>query len=569
MILIHFSEQHVDATAVNHDRSASGLPLDCVDLVQWYCRSVEGRQGSLGVLLPEVWSDGDQSAPDLGNASVIRYSDDASLSLPKMPDGADVWIVNGLNRPIINWSDASLASDRRNCDVLIFGSPNPATGNNYSESLQVDETGQIVDFRRHYLDSSSSVDRWSGSAAYMVCAAEHARSVVGHLVVHGWGLDGVGRLTRRFHVAWHDPTLVNDSPGRRKRQSAMLRRKNGLASRANGNETRHAQTLTVGKITVDRHGVPEDVNGKASAGGTTRKLEIDKLTQNEHPVRVSQRGESSDVRLERDEQARVDISDLAPTSYAGSASETLAYAVMKRTMDIVLSVAALIITFPLMVVVAILIRLTTRGPALFGHVRQGLGGKEFRCLKFRTMIDGADTLQAQLRGDNEVDGPQFKIAQDPRLTRLGGWLRRYNIDELPQFFNVLRGEMSLVGPRPSPDGENQFCPEWRCARLSVRPGITGLWQVLRLRDNPESDFQEWIYYDLEYLKHRSMLLDCLLLLQTPASILAPGRIRRFAERLSRAGICKHTAWLDRGAEPDPFEADSDGEGTGTTKNVSV
>jgi lipopolysaccharide/colanic/teichoic acid biosynthesis glycosyltransferase len=188
----------------------------------------------------------------------------------------------------------------------------------------------------------------------------------------------------------------------------------------------------------------------------------------------------------------------------------------------------------------LLIKLTSRGPILFGHKRQGLDGREFRCWKFRSMRVGADKLQDALRKLNEVDGPQFKIAADPRITPIGKFLRRSNLDELPQLLNVLRGTMSLVGPRPSPDNENQMCPAWRRARLSVKPGITGLWQVLRLRNDPLADFQEWIYYDVEYARHRSIWLDLQILLYTPVAILAPKRVSHFAEKLSRFGICSHS-----------------------------
>jgi lipopolysaccharide/colanic/teichoic acid biosynthesis glycosyltransferase len=113
------------------------------------------------------------------------------------------------------------------------------------------------------------------------------------------------------------------------------------------------------------------------------------------------------------------------------------------------------------------------------------------------------------------------VVVDPRSARIGHWLRRYNVDELPQLINVLRSDMSLVGPRPSPDHENQYCPAWRRARLSVRPGITRLWQVLRLREQSSSDFQDWSYYDIEYARHCSLWLDLQLLLHAPPAMFAP------------------------------------------------
>jgi lipopolysaccharide/colanic/teichoic acid biosynthesis glycosyltransferase len=221
------------------------------------------------------------------------------------------------------------------------------------------------------------------------------------------------------------------------------------------------------------------------------------------------------------------------------------YRILKRALDIVVSITALLALSPLLAAVAIAIKCTSRGPVFFTHSRQGRGGREFPCIKFRSMKRGADALQSTLREINEVDGPQFKLANDPRLTRLGKFLRDTNIDELPQLINVLLGHMSLVGPRPSPDCENQLCPLWRRARLSVRPGITGLWQVLRLRDPKHSDFQEWIYYDTEYVRHQSLGLDLQLILYTPVSMFAGRRLTGLARRLARRGVCRHSPRLQQ------------------------
>jgi lipopolysaccharide/colanic/teichoic acid biosynthesis glycosyltransferase len=178
----------------------------------------------------------------------------------------------------------------------------------------------------------------------------------------------------------------------------------------------------------------------------------------------------------------------------------------KRLFDIVFALCGLILTLPLYPVVMLAIWLEDGGPCFYGHRREGRGGREFLCWKFRSMRKDADRMKAQLREVNQADGPQFFIPNDPRLTKVGALLRRFDLDELPQFWNVLRGEMSVVGPRPSPHGENQFCPEWREARLSVRPGMTGLWQVKRTRQ-AGSDFQEWIQYDMEYVESAGWGLD--------------------------------------------------------------
>ncbi len=146
------------------------------------------------------------------------------------------------------------------------------------------------------------------------------------------------------------------------------------------------------------------------------------------------------------------------------------------------------------------------GPVFFRDKRQGLHGRLFNCVKFRTMRVGAAEIQDKLRFVSEVDGPQFKMADDPRISTVGHFLRETYLDEIPQFFNVLCGQMSIVGPRPSPESENTLCPSWRDARLSVRPGITGLWQVYRTRE-PFKDFQEWIHYDTKYVQELSPQMD--------------------------------------------------------------
>jgi lipopolysaccharide/colanic/teichoic acid biosynthesis glycosyltransferase len=185
----------------------------------------------------------------------------------------------------------------------------------------------------------------------------------------------------------------------------------------------------------------------------------------------------------------------------------------KRIFDIIISIIVLLLFLPVLPVIAIAIKLSSRGPVFFRDKRQGLHGKEFNCFKFRTMLAGSDKWQEKLRTVNEVDGPQFRIRNDPRINTVGRFLRETYIDEIPQFFNVLLGQMSIIGPRPSPEFENALCPSWRDARLSVRPGITGLWQVCRTRQ-PLKDFQEWIYYDIKYIRTLCLKLDLRITAQT-------------------------------------------------------
>jgi lipopolysaccharide/colanic/teichoic acid biosynthesis glycosyltransferase len=178
----------------------------------------------------------------------------------------------------------------------------------------------------------------------------------------------------------------------------------------------------------------------------------------------------------------------------------------KRVADITVALVVLSLFAPFLPLLALVIKLTSHGPVFFKDLRQGLHGRPFSCLKFRTMLVGADKMQAKLRTLNEADGPQFKMDGDPRTSVVGDFLRDTYIDEIPQFLNVLLGQMSVVGPRPSPESENTLCPPWRDARLSVRPGITGLWQVCRTR-RPGKDFQEWIHYDTKYVTDLSFKMD--------------------------------------------------------------
>lgn len=189
----------------------------------------------------------------------------------------------------------------------------------------------------------------------------------------------------------------------------------------------------------------------------------------------------------------------------------------KRAFDIAGALIGLSLSLPIYPLALLAIWIEDGRPFFFGHRRQTLGGRDFYCWKFRSMRKDAEKMKAQLRTSNQADGPQFFMEDDPRLTRVGKLLRRYNLDELPQFWNVLWGDMGLVGPRPSPDSENQFCPAWREARLSVRPGITGLWQIKRTRRRG-ADFQEWIKYDIEYVEKRSWRLDLFILFKTATTL---------------------------------------------------
>lgn len=202
---------------------------------------------------------------------------------------------------------------------------------------------------------------------------------------------------------------------------------------------------------------------------------------------------------------------------AGIRTDLAFYSAFKRVVDGLVAGVSLVVLAPLFLLTAIAIKLDSRGPVFFGHVREGRNGRSFRCLKFRTMCADADLRQRELSEENAVDGPQFKMDNDPRVTRVGNWLRASNIDELPQLINVLIGQMSIVGPRPSPFRENQICVPWRRARLSVRPGITGLWQICR-DQRSEGDFHQWITYDIMYVRNLSLWTDMKILIATVVTL---------------------------------------------------
>jgi lipopolysaccharide/colanic/teichoic acid biosynthesis glycosyltransferase len=193
---------------------------------------------------------------------------------------------------------------------------------------------------------------------------------------------------------------------------------------------------------------------------------------------------------------------------------------VKALMDRVGAALGLALTSPVLALAAIAVKVTSRGPVFFVQERGGLNGHPFRMIKFRTMRLGAEAERDALLAENEMDGPVFKIARDPRVTRVGALLRRISVDELPQLVNVLLGQMSLVGPRPLPVVETRELTGSHRRRLSMKPGITCLWQVGGRND---LGFQQWMALDLEYVDHWSLGLDIAILLRTiPALLSARG-----------------------------------------------
>jgi exopolysaccharide biosynthesis polyprenyl glycosylphosphotransferase len=190
--------------------------------------------------------------------------------------------------------------------------------------------------------------------------------------------------------------------------------------------------------------------------------------------------------------------------------------VVKRSFDLVGAAALLVALSPLLGAISLTIKLTSRGPVLYRSRRPGIGGQLFDCFKFRTMHTNAEQRQSELERENEASGALFKIRSDPRLTPLGGFLRRFSLDELPQLVNVLRGEMSLVGPRPLPQRDYDRLEDWHRKRYLVLPGITGLWQV---SGRAELDFDELVRLDFLYLERWSVFLDLSILLKTVPAVL--------------------------------------------------
>ncbi len=189
----------------------------------------------------------------------------------------------------------------------------------------------------------------------------------------------------------------------------------------------------------------------------------------------------------------------------------------KRIFDVVLSFAALIAFSPVLLCIAAMIRTTSPGPVLFRQTRCGLGGRRFMLYKFRSMINNAEQMRAELHQLNELDGPVFKISDDPRITTVGRWLRRFSLDELPQLWNILRGDMSFVGPRPAVPEEVEQYEDWQRRRLRMRPGLTCTW-VLEGRNHV--DFNRWMQLDLTYIDNWSLWLDFKIFLRTIPVVLS-------------------------------------------------
>jgi len=197
-------------------------------------------------------------------------------------------------------------------------------------------------------------------------------------------------------------------------------------------------------------------------------------------------------------------------------NQSTVYRFFKRAMDIAGSLAGLVLLSPVLLVIALLIYLDDPGPVIFKQKRSGLNNRTFVMYKFRSMVINAAELHKQMQQFNELDGPAFKMKNDPRITKIGRFIRRTSIDELPQLLNVLKGDMSLVGPRPLPVYESEQCNAYQLQRLLVKPGITCFWQISGRND---ISFDEWIEMDLEYIRTASLKTDIVILLRTVKAVL--------------------------------------------------
>lgn len=189
---------------------------------------------------------------------------------------------------------------------------------------------------------------------------------------------------------------------------------------------------------------------------------------------------------------------------------------IKLLFDVVISGSLLLVLSPLFLILALTVRLTSSGPVFYRWKVVGKNGRPFTGFKFRSMCLNADLLKGQLEHRNEMRGPMFKLTNDPRVTKVGAWMRRYSLDELPQLYSVLRGDMSLVGPRPPLVSEYSRFTEYQKQKLAVKPGITCLWQVNGRND--VKDFDDWVALDLDYIRRWTPMLDMLILVKTVSEV---------------------------------------------------
>nr|WP_183279695.1 sugar transferase [Clostridium fungisolvens] len=210
-------------------------------------------------------------------------------------------------------------------------------------------------------------------------------------------------------------------------------------------------------------------------------------------------------------EEEISIKQEVQDDFAINGDRRIVYRAVKRLLDLLGAFFGLIVASPVFLITSILIKLDSKGQVIFSQERVGLNGKTFKMYKFRSMVTNAEELKEKLHKQNEMSGPMFKIKEDPRVTKLGKFIRRTSIDELPQLINVLKGDMSLVGPRPSLPREVTMFEPWMLERLNVKPGLTCYWQVSGRND---IDFEDWMKLDVKYVRERNTFLDIKLIFKT-------------------------------------------------------
>jgi len=192
-------------------------------------------------------------------------------------------------------------------------------------------------------------------------------------------------------------------------------------------------------------------------------------------------------------------------------NKSFSYFFIKRIIDLIFSILGIILLSPIMLITAIAIKIESKGPVIFSQIRVGKDGKHFKMYKFRSMVQNAEELKEKLLSQNEMSGPMFKMKEDPRITKVGKFIRKTSIDELPQLFNVIKGDMSLVGPRPNLPKEVAQFSEYHKLKLKAKPGLTCYWQVM---GRNSIGFEEWMELDIKYIRERSIWVDLKLIFRT-------------------------------------------------------
>ncbi|MBN1507005.1 MAG: sugar transferase [Sedimentisphaerales bacterium] len=472
---------------------------------------------------------------DLGQN--VLYTDTVTIDLASLGNlDACSWLLISNGRFVARMNRWQLEQGLADADVVaVMADPELAA---YRERVRLTREGRLVGYRRMYRDSQEPIPMPADWPHHLVVRREAVAAILhgglpddfgtfvatvrsrgvrlksiavagssidlgtedGLLSVVAASLDGASCCAAHGPSAGGGPGIHPAGDGGISPRSRFVG-----PVRVGANVCVEADAVVIGpSLLCDRSAVRAGAVVHASIVGTDAEIPRDQIVR--HSLVVTDAAAATRHGAGDDLGCRAQYVRL-PDADAFRSWPWLSYArCFKRVADIVTAIVVLVLFAPIIPLIALAVKITSPGPAFFRDRRQGLHGKPFYCVKFRTMRVGADKLQDKLRFISDVDGPQFKMTDDPRITMVGRFLRETYLDEIPQFYNVLVGDMSVVGPRPSPEAENTLCPWWRDARLSVRPGITGLWQINRTRE-PMKDFQEWIHFDTRYVREFSWRLD--------------------------------------------------------------